>query len=117
MARRPSASVWCRSPDEAELLPTAYAWLDRLAAGSQERDPLDRAQPQQLYCSNRRGRLHTSAGAGIHGLYWPRRARGVASLRERRAPRFWKKTWPRHPAAHSGLHAAIIRSVLLCGRH
>ena len=57
--------------DEDQLLPKAYEVADKLALGSQTRDPLDQVLAQQLAAPGRAG-LRYLAGAGIHGL---RRAR------------------------------------------
>ena len=57
--------------EDDQLLPKAYEIADRLALGSQTRDPLDQVLAEQLAAAGRAGFRHL-AGAGIHGL---RRAR------------------------------------------
>ena len=60
--------------DEAELLPKAWEVADRLAEGSQTRDPLDQVRTQQRAVPSRPGLRHL-AGAGIHRLCRAGRAR------------------------------------------
>ncbi len=73
--------------DEAELFDRALEVAKKLAAGSPTRDPLDQARAQQLAADDGPD-LRQLDRARVPGLHRPRLREGLASLKEKRPPRF-----------------------------